>query len=41
MITEPHAYIGEGEIIDTLPAAGEKTTQRITVYVSAGWQKNE
>ncbi len=41
VITEPHAYIGEGEIIDTLPAAGEKTTQRITVYVSAGWQKNE
>ena len=41
VITEPHAYFGEGEIIATLPAAGEKTTHKITVYVSAGWQKNE
>lgn len=41
VITEPHAYLGEGEIIATSPAAGEKTTQKITVYVSTGWQKNE
>jgi serine/threonine-protein kinase len=41
VIEQPHAYFGEGEIIATLPAAGEKTTHRITVYVSSGWQKNE
>ena len=41
VIEQPHAYLGKGEIIATLPAAGEKTTQKITVYVSTGWQKNE
>lgn len=41
VIRQSHAYIEEGKIIATQPAAGEKTTHGITLYVSAGWQENE
>lgn len=41
VVEQSHAYIKEGEIIATLPAAGEKTTHTVTLYVSAGWQENE
>ena len=41
VINQPHAYIEKGKIIATQPAAGEKTTHGITLYVSTGWQENE
>ena len=41
VIEQSHAYLAKGEIIATIPAAGEQTTHGITLYVSAGWQENE
>ena len=41
VVTKSDAYVPEGEILFTLPAAGEKTTHSLTVYVSAGYQQDE
>ena len=40
VIEQNHAFIEKGKILATSPAAGEASTREITLYVSAGWQKN-
>ena len=37
VIEQPHPYLAAGEIISSLPAAGQATTHDITLYVSSGW----
>jgi serine/threonine-protein kinase len=38
VVEQPHEYLEKGYILGTRPAAGETTTHKITLYVSAGWQ---
>ena len=37
IVEKRHAYVAPGEIIGTIPAAGERTEHAITLYVSAAW----
>ena len=41
VIEQPNDYLPAGEIIATVPAAGEMTTRSVTLFVSAGWQENK
>lgn len=40
VIEQSHAFVQKGKILATSPAAGEASTHKITLYVSAGWQEN-
>ena len=37
VVTAPHAFIPEGKVIQTMPAAGESSQDRITVFKSSGY----
>lgn len=37
IVTCKHPYIAAGEVVETIPAAGDPTVHAITLYVSEGW----
>ena len=36
-VTAPHAFIPEGKVIYTIPAAGEKSTDKVMIFQSSGY----